>query len=215
MSRARSGITFGIAAGAALLAACGRGRAADAPGPAGAPSARAAGVRATPAPPERYGVGRAATAADTRRWDIDVGPDGAGLPAGSGTHAQGAVVYAAKCASCHGARGEGVLPAYPRVVGREPREGFPFGRDLRHVKTVGNYWPYATTVFDYVRRAMPQLAPGTLTDDETYAVVAWLLAENEIIAKDATMDARTLPTVAMPARGRFVRDDRRGGGEFR
>jgi cytochrome c len=195
---------------ALLLAACGRGRSTDAVRPEGAAGARAAGVRPTPAPPERYGVGRAATAAEQARWDIDVGPDGAGLPPGSGTVAQGAEVFARQCASCHGPKGEGVAPAYPRLVGREPREGFPFGRDLKYVKTVGNYWPYATTLFDYVRRAMPQQAPGSLSDAEVYAVVAWLLAENEIVGRDATMDARTLPRVVMPAKGHFVRDDRAG-----
>jgi S-disulfanyl-L-cysteine oxidoreductase SoxD len=183
-------------------AACGRGRPAE-------------GVRPdTGGQPARYGVGRPATQADIAPRDIDVGPDGAGLPPGSGTWARGAEVYAAKCASCHGPKGEGVAPAYPRIVGREPREGFPFGRDLKYAKTVGNYWPYATTIFDYVRRAMPQQAPGSLTDDETYALVAWLLAENEVVAKDAVIDARTLPQVRMPARDRFVRDDR-GGATFR
>jgi cytochrome c len=147
--------------------------------------------------------------------DIDVDPSGASLPAGSGNATTGLVVYASKCASCHGAKGEGRaaspgIPAAPKIVGREPREGFPFGRDPKLVKTVGNYWPHATTVFDYVRRAMPITAPGTLTPDETYAVVAWLLAENEIIPRDAVMDAKTLPAVKMPAAGRFVVDDRAG-----
>jgi len=178
----------------------------------------ASDVRPTPAPPARYGVGRAATAAEVAALDVDVGPDGAGLPPGSGTYARGAAVYAEKCASCHGARGEGTgsgSAAYPRLVGRDPREGFPFGQDPKLAKTVGNYWPYATTLFDYVRRAMPQMAPGTLTADETYALVAFLLAENEIVGKDVVMDARTLPQVVMPARQRFVRDDRKGGAEFR
>ena len=84
------------------------------------------------------------------------------------------------------------------------------GRDPKLVKTVGNYWPHATTVYDYVHRAMPITAPGTLTPDETYAVVAWMLAENEIIPRDADMNAKTLPAVKMPAAGRFVIDDRSG-----
>jgi cytochrome c len=159
-------------------------------------------------------VGRPASDSLVAAWDIDVGPDGAGLPVGSGTHATGATVYAAQCAVCHGARGEG-LGAYPKLVGRDPREGFPFARDPKLVKTVGNYWPYATTLFDYVRRTMPLAAPGSLTNDEVYAVVAFLLAENEVIARDAVMDARTLPAVRMPARDRFVPDDRRGAAEFR
>ena len=117
-----------------------------------------------------------------------------------------AALFKSKCAMCHGAKGEGmpattVAPihiAYPKLVGRDPRQGFPFGRDPKLVKTVGNYWPYATTVYDYVHRAMPLSAPGTLTPDETYAVVAWLLAENEIIPRDAEMNAKTLPAVKMP-----------------
>lgn len=170
---------------------------------------------ATPAPPSAYAIGRPVDSVQLKLMDIDADPSGATLPAGSGNATQGLVVYASKCASCHGAKGEGMaaMPARvasPRIVGREPREGFPFGRDPKLVKTVGNYWPHATTIYDYVRRAMPITAPGTLTSDETYAVVAWLLAENEIIARDATMDAKTLPQVKMPAAGRFVVDDRVG-----
>jgi cytochrome c len=93
--------------------------------------------------------------------------------------------------------------------------GFPFGRQLRHVRTVGNYWPYATTLYDYIRRAMPPTAPGSLEPDEVYGVVAWLLAENRIVAPDAVMDAHSLPQVRMPARDRFVDDNRTGGKEFR
>ena len=104
--------------------------------------------------------------------------------------------------------------AYPKLIGREPREGFPFGEDLKYVKTVGNYWPYATTLYDYMHRAMPLNAPGSLTPNELYALTAFLLAENEIIAKNTVMDATTLPTVKMPARDRFVRDDRTGGPSF-
>ena len=92
--------------------------------------------------------------------------------------------------------------------GRAPREGFPFGRDLAHVKTVGNYWPYATTVYDYLRRTMPLNAPGSLAPDELYSLTAFLLAENEIIEKSTVLNAETLPAVRMPARDRFVRDDR-------
>jgi cytochrome c len=170
---------------------------------------------ATPAAPASFGLGRPIDSARLASIDIDVDPTGASLPAGSGNATKGLLVYAAKCASCHGAKGEGMaaMPGHaaaPKLVGREPREGFPFGRDPKAVKTVGNYWPYATTVYDYVHRAMPLTAPGTLTPDETYAVVAWLLAENEIIPRDAEMNARTLPAVKMPAAGRFVADDRAG-----
>ena len=171
-----------------------------------------------PAPPARWAVGRPAIDAEIAVADVDVNPRGVGLPAGRGTHAEGARVYAQRCAACHGARGEGTgsgATAVPRLVGREPREGFPFGQDPRHAKTIGNYWPYATTVFDYVRRAMPLGAAGTLTPDELYAVTAFLLAENEVIARDAVMDARSLPLVRMPARDRFVPDDRTAGAGFR
>jgi cytochrome c len=166
-------------------------------------------------PPASYELGKPIDSVALAKMDIDVDPSGATLPAGSGNATKGIAVYAAKCATCHGARGEGLPampdhPASPKLVGREPREGFPFGRDPKLVKTVGNYWPYATTVYDYVHRAMPLTAPGTLTPDETYAVVAWLLAENEIIPRDAEMNAKTLPAVKMPAAGRFVVVERAG-----
>ncbi len=164
--------------------------------------------------PERWDIGRPATAAEIAAWDIDVNPAGEGLPPGTGTPASGARVWAAQCASCHGGRGEG-NERYPRLVGRDPEQGFPFGRQLRHVRTVGNYWPYATTLYDYIRRTMPPTAPGSLQPAEIYGVVAWLLAENRIVPADAVIDARTLPQVRMPARDRFVDDDRTGGNEFR
>ena len=188
----------------ATAVACARGES--------APDATAA---ATPAPPASWGLGHVVDTAQLGTLDIDVDPTGATLPPGSGNATKGLMVYASKCATCHGAKGEGLgampgHPASPKLVGRDPREGFPFGRDPKLVKTIGNYWPYATTVYDYVHRAMPLSAPGTLTPDETYAVVAWLLAENEIIPRDAEMNARTLPAVKMPAAGRFVADDRSG-----
>jgi S-disulfanyl-L-cysteine oxidoreductase SoxD len=164
--------------------------------------------------PTRYGVGRPATRAEVAAWDIDVNPSGEGLPAGRGTAAEGARVFAAKCAACHGAAGEG-LAAGPALVGREPREGFPFGQSLKHVRTVGNYWPYATTLYDYINRAMPLTAPGSLGASEIYAVVAWILSRNDIIAPTTIIDAASLPRVSMPARDRFVPDDRRPGAEFR
>jgi cytochrome c len=146
-------------------------------------------------------------------WNIDVMPDGTGLPPGRGTVPQGAAIYARTCAACHGATGtEGPSE---RLVGREPREGFPFGRDPRFVKTVGNYWPYATTLYDYVNRAMPLNAPGSLTPDEVYSLVAFLLWRNEIVADTTVMNAQTLPRVVMPAHDRFVLDNRRGGPEVR
>ena len=159
-------------------------------------------------PPPRFGFGRPATPAEIAAWDIDVGPDGKGLPAGRGTAAEGAVTYAAKCAACHGKTGkEGPNDV---LVGREPRGVFPSGKEIEVRRTIGNYWPYATTVFDYVRRAMPTPTPGSLTDDEVYGLVAFLLAANEIIPADAVMDATTLPKVAMPAHDKFVIDPRGG-----
>jgi cytochrome c len=174
-----------------------------------------ADVRPTTAIPARIGtLGHTPSAEELRVWDRDVSPDGKGLPAGRGTYAQGVAIYAAKCASCHGANGEGVA-TNPKLVGRDPREGFPFGQDQKYVKTIGNYWPYATTVYDYVSRAMPTTAPGSLTPNEVYSLVAFLLARNEIIDSTMVMDARSLPAVRMPARERFVRDDRKGGTIFR
>jgi cytochrome c len=163
--------------------------------------------------PARFGFGRPATAQEIQAWDIDVMPDGTGLPAGSGTASQGAAIYARRCAACHGRTGsEGPSD---RLVGREPRQGFPFGRDPHWVRTIGNYWPYATTLYDYIRRAMPLQAPGSLQPDEVYGLVAFLLWSNDIIADTAVVNAQTLPRVVMPARDRFVRDNRRGGPEIR
>jgi cytochrome c len=164
--------------------------------------------------PAHFGIGRAATAPELARIDVDVRADGRGLPAGSGTPAAGAGIYAAKCAACHGRNGEGVRQGSaqlgPRLVGRNPGDAFDFNESTRKegAKTIGNYWPYATTIFDYVRRAMPQDRPGSLSDDEVYALTAYLLERNQIIPATATMDARSLPQVKMPSRDRFARDDR-------
>lgn len=193
-------VACGAVAAVALIAACGGGRDAE---------------MGAPPPSGRYGIGRAATAAEIAVMDIDVGPDGVELPAGQGTVSQGAKLFGAQCASCHGVQGEGMPPAYPKLVGREPREGFPFGRDPKLEKTIGNYWPYATTLFDYVRRAMPLFTPGSLSNDEVYALTAYLLAQNEVIKADATLDAESLKAVRMPARDRFVPDDRKGGAAVR
>lgn len=157
-------------------------------------------------PPARYGLGRPATPAEIAALDIDVRPDGTGLPAGSGTSSGGAAIYASKCAQCHGATGkEGPNDV---LVGRVPGDGFPFAADPKVPHTIGNYWPYATTVFDYIRRAMPTTAPGSLTNDEVYALTAFLLHANGIIDAGAVMDKATLPKVAMPARKYFVPDTR-------
>lgn len=167
-----------------------------------------------PAWPARFGgIGRRPTADEIRAWDIDANPAGVGLPSGQGTYARGADLYQRRCAACHGARGEG-LPPNPRLIGREPAD-FTFGLDPKAPRTIGNYWPYATTLYDYINRAMPFDAPGSLTPADVYSVVAFLLAENGIVDTTAVIDARTLPAVRMPARDRFVLDDRRGGPVFR
>ena len=175
--------------------------------------ARPATAETPPEGPPRLGLGRPATAAEIRAWDIDVRPDGTGLPPGRGTAARGAMVYAAKCAACHGAAGRN--GPFDALVGREPRAGFPFGRDPSLVRTVGNYWPYATTLYDYIHRAMPWMWPGSLEPDEVYGLVAYLLFLNEIVPEHAVLDAGTLPRIVMPAHDRFVRDNRRGGREIR
>lgn len=158
--------------------------------------------------PVVYGFGTPATAEEIAAWDIDVLPDGEGLPVGSGTAAEGAELYAVQCAACHGFNGEGGLN--DRLVMHSPNEAFPDATDPdsgQH-RTVGNYWPYATTVFDYIRRSMPYNLPGSLEDDQVYALTAHLLYLNNIIPEDAEMNAETLPKVEMPARGKFVVDDR-------
>ncbi len=182
------------------------------PAPAKAPATRA-GSRARPpaarAPqPATFGIGRPASPEEIAALDIDIGPDGAGLPPGSATSADGAPIYATKCASCHGATGQ--EGPNDRLVGRAPDDAFPFGRDPTMPKTIGNYWPYATTVFDYIRRAMPPTAPGSLSDHDVYALAAYLLTLNELIPADASVDAASLPKVKMPARDRFIADPRGG-----
>ena len=142
-------------------------------------------------------LGVAATPEEIAGWDVSVAPDGAGLPPGSGTPDAGAAVFAVKCAACHGPQGEGLLN--DRLVG-----GQGSLTTDRAVKTIGSYWPYATTIFDYVRRAMPYLQPHSLTDDEVYALTAHLLHLNGIIGPDDVIDARTLPAIKMPNVDNFV-----------
>ena len=172
------------------------------------------GASATPA---TYGLGTPASAAEIAALNTDVSPSGEGLPAGKGDATRGAALYAAQCASCHGANGEGATgsPPNPPLVGREPREGFPFGNDLKLVRTVGNYWPEATTLFDYIKRTMPLTAPGSLSDDDVYSLTAHVLVANEILPAGATLDSASLVAVTMPAKNRFVPDTRRGGPEVR
>ena len=173
-----------------------------------------AGGGAAEAMPESFGFGRAATPDEIAAWDIDVMPDGTGLPEGEGTAASGAPIYARQCAVCHGQAGEGGVA--DRLVGYQPESTPPFGPRYEAWRgdgpdvlySVGNYWPYATTLYDYIHRAMPTNAPGTLEPDQVYGLVAWVLAENGIIAADAVMNATTLPAVEMPARDIFVPQER-------
>lgn len=158
--------------------------------------------------PKRIGVGRTPTAAEVAAVDIDVMPNGQGLPAGSGTAALGAPIYAASCASCHGANGEG-MGTYPQLLGG-PKGVFNFASDYKIPRTIGNYWPYATSLYDYIRRAMPLTAPGSLSADQTYAVTAYLLSREGIIPDSTVLDGKGLAAIQMPARSHFVVDDRRG-----
>jgi S-disulfanyl-L-cysteine oxidoreductase SoxD len=146
---------------------------------------------------ETPNLGRVATAAEIAGWDISVGPDGAGLPPGSGTALKGASIYEQKCQACHGAKGAG--QPNDRLVG-----GHGTLASKAPVRTVGSYWPYATTVFDYVRRSMPYVQPQSLTNDEVYAVTAYLLHLNGIIGEADEMNAQTLPQVKMPNRDNFI-----------
>lgn len=139
------------------------------------------------------------TQADLAPWDISIGPDGVGLPAGSGTVAQGEKVYLEKCQACHGEKGAGT--PNDRLVGGQ---GTLAPATTTAVKTVGSYWPYPTTFFDYVRRAMPWNEPKSLTDAEVYAVAAYIFNANGIIGADAVMNAQTLPKVDMPNKNGFV-----------
>jgi cytochrome c len=159
--------------------------------------------------PPRFGLGRIATQAEIAAENVDVSPSGAGLPPGSGTPEEGAKIYAAGCASCHGENGEGKAPAYPQLIGG-PKDSVDFSSDVKIPRTIGNYWPYATTVYGYIRRAMPLTAPGSLTPDQIYAVTAYLLNREGIIPGGTRLDSASLVAVKMPARSRFVLDDRAG-----
>jgi len=150
-----------------------------------------------------YGFGHPATEEEIAGWDIDVKPDGTGLPPGRGTVEEGRKLYLEYGAAWHGAEGEGTDYA-PALVG-----GIGSLDTDSPKKTVGSYWPYATSLFSYIRRAMPASGPQTLTDDEYYALTAWVLWANGIISEDEVMDQDTLPKVVMPNRDGFTSPDPR------
>ena len=157
----------------------------------------------------RYNFGRVPTPEEIAGWDIDVRPDGAGLPPGQGSVKQGQEVYANACAACHGDKGEGkrvegAAGSFDRLVGGQGTLARP-----TPVVTVGSLWPYATTLFDYVKRAMPFHGPQSLTADEVYAVSAYVLHLNGILPEDTILDSTSLPLVKMPNRDGFIADDPR------
>ena len=161
-------------------------------------AACALGLFSSAALAETPNLGKIITPEEVVPWDISVSPDGAGLPPGSGTPKQGEAVYASKCLACHGEKGAG-KPNDALVGGIGSLAG-----DKPALKTVGSFWPYATTIFDYVRRSMPYNESKTLTNDELYAVAAYILQLNGIIGENDTMNAQTLPKVRMPNRDGFV-----------
>src|SRR3984885_9377587 len=148
-----------------------------------------------------YGIGRPATPAEIAGWNIDIDREGHNLPPGSGTVSHGHEVFDQQCAACHGAKGEGGIG--DQLVGGQGTLATP-----KPVRTVGSYWPYATTLFDYIRRAMPQNAPESLGNDDVYAVSAYILHLNGLIPADTPLDAGALRAIKMPNRNMFVGDSR-------
>ncbi len=209
--RIRRAVTSGLAS-VLFTSACGianLGPGAETPSlPASQP-----GAHPPPGDPSHFALGRTPTAQEIAAWDIDIMPDGAGLPEGSGTVTDGRALYIQQCKQCHGLEGGG--GPFDRLAGRLPDESFPFALDPLAKRTIGNYWPYATTIFDYTRRSMPMNRPGSLGDDDVYALTAYLLYLNDLVAEDATLDRESLPKIVMPAHHRFTPDDRRGGPEIR
>src|SRR5271163_2766350 len=148
-----------------------------------------------------YGIGRVATPAEISGWNIDIGRDGSGLPPGSGSVSHGREVYAQQCAACHGDKGQGNIG--DQLVGGQGTLA-----TAKPVRTVGSYWPYAPTLFDYIRRAMPQNAPQSLNSEDVYAVAGYILYLNGLLPAEATLDAKSLAAIKMPNRNLFVGDSR-------
>ncbi|WP_269473298.1 c-type cytochrome [Kineobactrum salinum] len=151
-------------------------------------------------------LGATPTPEKIKAWDTAIGPKGEELPSGSGTAKEGAPIFAAQCAMCH--RVGSALVAYEDTLYMRMTSALVGGRELlagpNPIVTVGNFWPYATALWDYINRAMPQFAPGSLNPDEVYALSAWILFKNGIIEEDEVMDAQSLPKVRMPNRDGFV-----------
>ena len=154
--------------------------------------------------PERFGIGREPDASEIEQWDIDITPSGDNLPAGQGTVDRGETIYTQLCLACHGPEGAGGIN--DQLVGHFNPEDDLAG-DTSLPRTVGNFWPYATTLYDYINRSMPMAIPGTLTADEVYSLVAYLLHLNDIVEEDAIINAETLPSIEMPARHLFYWSD--------
>lgn len=159
-------------------------------------------VIATPALAGKFDLGRQATEAEVSAWDIDVRPDGQGLPEGKGSVAQGEEIYAEKCASCHGDFGEGI-DRWPVLAG-----GQDSLKSERPVKTIGSYWPYLSTVFDYVNRAMPFGEAQSLEPDEVYAITAYLLNLNDVVDADFELSKQNFVETRLPNEANFIADVR-------
>ena len=162
----------------------------------------AAGCATPQLAPPHYGIGTAPTAAEILAWNIDVAPDGSGLPAGAGSVSQGRAIYAQSCTACHGAAGEDgpggrLVGGHGSLATRQP------------ILTIGSFWPYASTVYDYINRAMPHDRPQSLKPDEVYALTAFLLFQSGVVAADTVLDATSLPKVQMPNRNGFTQHDPR------
>jgi mono/diheme cytochrome c family protein len=151
----------------------------------------------------QYNVGRTPSADEIRSADITVLPDGSGLPAGQGNAVAGEVVYSSRCADCHGPKAEGRKGEYPALVG-----GRGTLATAKPVKTVGSYWPYATTLWDEINRAMPYNTPHVLRPDDVYAVTAYILYLNGIVTRDQQLNEKSLPKIVMPNRNGFIKDTR-------
>ena len=163
--------------------------------------------------PSSFGFGKKATEEEIERLSISILPDGKGLPAGNGNATTGKIIYQVKCAACHGGESDsaaGDISEAPYLISKKN-----LGKPFTKVKTIANYWPYATTLFDYIRRSMPYNAPGSLSNEDVYNLTAYLLSANKLIDSTFIIDSTTLPKINMPAQKLFIPDGRRGGPEIK